>query len=414
LEAGRFTLPNGLRIVLVPDHRAPIFAYQTWFNVGSKHEDPERTGLAHLFEHLMFKGTKRFASGTFDREMERRGAQTNAATWVDWTHYTEALAARGDQETFTSELEVVKNERRMAVEDSLMGTLSELLMALVFEKHPYRWPTIGSMQHLEAASVADLEAFYKRHYAPNNATVVVVGDIDIEATLTLIVQKYAAIPAQPMTRPTLVAEPQQSGPRKVQISRPMVAPQVVIGYRAPAQNTAAYPLLEVLGEVLVSGDTARLYDRLVTREQIATEVNGFLAPFSEPGVFEFHITARPGADPERIVEMVQEELQRLQQGLAPQEMQKARNGMEVALFDTLKDVEGCAEAIGHFENNFNDFSLAFTSLDAYAHITAEQLAKVAREVFTPSGRCVVVALPEAEGDNGADEDDDEEGEDDAS
>jgi zinc protease len=413
LEAGRFVLPNGLKIVLVPDHRAPIFVYQTWFNVGSKHEDPGRTGLAHLFEHLMFKGTKRFPSGTFDHEMERRGAQTNAATWVDWTHYTEALAARGDnlatvvefesdrmtgllidQETFASELEVVKNERRMSVEDSLVGTLSERLMALIYKVHPYRWPTIGSMAHLEATSIADLETFYRRFYAPNNATVVVVGDLDLAVVLTLLAEKYAAIPSQPVPPPPRVAEPKQEGARHASLSRPMVAPQIMVGYRAPAQNTPLYPALEIVAEALVSGDTARLYDRLVTREQVASEVSGFLAPFAEPGMFEFHITARPDADPERVAELVHEELGRLQSGLSSQEIEKARNGLEVALYETLKDVEGCAEAVGHFETNYGDFALAFTSLEAYAAVTDAQIRRVAAEVFVAEGRCVVVAVPD--------------------
>lgn len=413
LEAGRFTLANGLKIVLVPDHRAPIFAYQTWFNVGSKHEDPERTGLAHLFEHLMFKGTKRFQSGTFDREMERRGAQTNAATWVDWTHYTEALAARGDnlatvvdfeadrmqglivdRDTFTSELEVVKNERRMSVDDSLMGTLSEQLMALMFQKHPYRWPTIGSMAHLEAATLQDLEAFYKRYYAPNNAAVVIVGDIDLTSTLALLAKHYTPIPSQKVTAPKRDPEPAQTAPREVTLKRPMVAPQLVIGYRAPAQDSELYPALEILGEALISGDTARLYDRLVTREQLASDVSGFLAPFAEPGLFEFHITARPGADPQRIVAIVDEELARLPQGLTAQEQQKARHGLELGLYDGLKDVESCAEALGHYETIFGDFSLAFQVLESYAKVNEETLARAAREVFTPNQRSVVMALPD--------------------
>ena len=226
LSVGRFALENGLGMLVLSDDRAPVFAYQTWFGVGSKHEDPQRTGLAHLFEHLMFKGTRNHRPGEFDREMERRGTQTNAATWVDWTYYTETLAARGDnlatvirfeadrmtellidEATFKSELEVVKNERRLSVEDSVSGLLSEKLYATAFTVHPYRWPTIGAMQHLEAARIDELVQFYRTHYAPNNATVVVAGAIDVAETLTLLARAYGPLSPQPLPKRDLPNEP---------------------------------------------------------------------------------------------------------------------------------------------------------------------------------------------------------------
>ncbi|HET6343593.1 MAG TPA: pitrilysin family protein [Myxococcota bacterium] len=416
LSAGRFALPNGLKIVLVPDHRAPIFAYQTWFKVGSKHEDPERTGIAHLFEHLMFKGTKRFATGTFDAEMERRGAQTNAATWVDWTYYMEALAARGDnlatvidfeadrmtglvldRETFLSELEVVKNERRMSVEDSLSGLLGEQLLALAYTTHPYRWPTIGSMAHLEAASLTELERFYRAFYAPNNATVVLVGDVEPEAALRELVRGYGKLEAQAIDPRPWTPEPPQTAARERTVRRPMVAPQLVIGYHAPAQGTAPYAACEMLTEALVSGDTARLYERLVTREGLASEVGGFLSPFAEPGLFELHVTARPDADPRACLRVVQEELDALPRGLTKNELDKARNGLELSLIDTLKDVEGCAEALGHHETNFGDFGRAFAAGAQYAAVTPADLAATAASVFQVTNRSVVIGVPAAAG-----------------
>ena len=412
LAAVRYRLPNGLTLLVVPDDRAPIFAYQTWFRVGSKDEDPQRTGLAHLFEHLMFKGTRKYASGVFDREMEKRGAQTNAATWVDWTYYTQSLSTRGDNlatvidfeadrmtglvldaQTFASELEVVKNERRMSVDDSVPGTLSEQLVALAFTKHPYRWPTIGSMQHLEAASLADLELFYRTHYAPNNATVVLVGHVELVPALTMLARGYGALAAQPPVRRGPWSEPAQLTSRHKVIRRQLLAPQMVVGYHAPAQNDPAFIALEVLAETLVSGDTARLYNRLVTHEGIATDVGGFLSPFAEPGLFEFHITARPDVDPQRILAILQEELDAIQQGLRPAELNKARHGLELARLESLKDVEGCAEALGHFETNYGDFSLALTRGDAYAQITEPMLRQAAAATFKITQRNTVLALP---------------------
>ncbi len=412
VAAGRLRLPNGLTLIIAPDHRAPIFAYQTWFRVGSRNEDPERTGLAHLFEHLMFKGTRKFASGTFDKEMERRGAQTNAATWVDWTYYTEALAARDDnlatvvdfesdrmtqllldEATFKSELEVVKNERRMSVEDSVGGILSEQLMALAFEKHPYRWPTIGSMAHLEAASIADLQQFYKRHYCPSNATVVLAGDVELEPTLALLARGYGGLASGQATSPPRPAEPVQKVPREVTFERPIMAPQMVIGYRAACQSDPHFAALEMLAEILVSGDTGRLYQRLVVQEQIATDISGHVYPFAEPGLFEFHMALRPDADPKVAQEMLQAELDACAADVCAEELDKARNSLELGVLESLKDVEGRAEALGHFETNERDFGLAFRQTETFARQDLATLQKACRATFQRSSRNTVIALP---------------------
>lgn len=410
--AGRFTLANGLSIILLPDERAPVFAYQTWFKVGSRNEDPHRTGLAHLFEHLMFKGTKTHATGTFDREMEQRGAQTNAATWVDWTYYTEALASRGDnlatvidfesdrmvnlvldEDTFRSELEVVKNERRMSVDDSVGGMLSEQLMSLAYQAHPYRWPTIGSMSHLEEATLTDLERFYRAYYAPNNATVVIVGSFELTDTLTRLAKAYGPLASQPVRHAALPQEPVQSEGRQLTLHRPMLAPQLVIGYHAPAQDTPAFAALEILCDTLVEGDTARLYERLVTVEKIATEVSGYVLPFADPGLFELHIMAHPDADPAHIIRVVQEELDHLSEGISPAERDKASNGLELGIYETLRDVEGCAEAIGHHATTEGDFTRAFTQAERYQAVTDADLRTVAQHVLRRSNRSVVLALP---------------------
>ncbi|MCK5690775.1 insulinase family protein, partial [Myxococcota bacterium] len=265
LKAARFRLGNGLRALLMVDPRAPVFAYQTWFHVGSKNENPERTGLAHLFEHLMFKGTQTHPAGVFDKEMERRGTQTNAATWVDWTYYTQSLAARGDNlealmgfesdrmqnlllddETFTSEMEVVKNERRMVVDNSVSGTLNEALFETAYKEHSYRWPTIGKMEHLEETTLEDARDFYQAHYTPNNATVVIVGDINLVQTLKLLAKYYGAIPARSPQKSVIKEEPVQTEERRVVIQRPMAATQVVMAFHVPDQRHDDYAPLEFL------------------------------------------------------------------------------------------------------------------------------------------------------------------------
>ena len=415
LVVARFCLANGLRVVLAPDDQAPVFAYQTWFGVGSKHEDPQQTGLAHLFEHLMFKGTHRFPTGTFDREMERRGAQTNAATWVDWTYYTQAMAARGDNlatligfesdrmhnlvldaATFQSELEVVKNERRMAVEDNVAGMLDEALAALAYTAHPYRWPTLGSMAHLEAVDLAALRAFYRRHYVPNNATLVLVGALEPVDTLMQLARAYGPLEARPLAPASWPVEPAQPAQRQRQIACDVLSAQLLVGYHAPAQGDPDYPALELLAEILVGGDSARLYQDLVVSLQLASDVDGGAAPFAEPGLFQFDLQLRPGVSARAALAALQAALDRLGAELVPAELDKARCQLELSMFEGLRDVEGRAEALGHHETNAGDFSLGLTQMAAYGQATLADLRRVAAAVFALHRRNVVLGHPAGE------------------
>jgi len=208
----RWKLDNGLTVLLLVDASAPVASYHTWFKVGSRHEKPGKTGLAHLFEHLMFNETENLKAGTFDRKLEENGAETNAATWVDWTYYHESLPADRIKLAVTleaermarlvlrepqvkSEKEVVANERRYRVDDDVEGTANELLYKAAFSEHPYGWPTIGWMADIQGFTPEDCAAFYRTYYAPNNATVVVVGDVRERDLLLSIREAYGAIPA---------------------------------------------------------------------------------------------------------------------------------------------------------------------------------------------------------------------------
>lgn len=413
LEAARFRLTNGLRIVVMADPRAPVFAYQSWFDVGSRDESPDRTGLAHLFEHLMFKGTHKHPSGTFDREMERRGSETNAATWVDWTYYTAALTTAGnnletivdfesdrmqglvlDEASFRSELEVVKNERRMSVDNAIGGFLTERLHQLAFTAHPYRWPTIGAMEHLESATLEHVQQFYQRFYVPNNAVVVVVGDVSPVKVLTNVARAYGKIAACPFKRPQRPVEPRQREGRQEVVQRPIVAPQMVVGYHARAQSDAGYAALEVLNEVLSAGDSGRLYQRLVVEKALASDIAGYVHPFGEPGLYEVAMTLRPGVAWEQALDAVQGTLDDVARTVRPPELDKARNGLELTAWESLGDAEGCAEALGHHEVTEGDFGLAFRWITRSQSVASEALVEVADDVFRPDNRTVVAALPE--------------------
>ena len=419
MTAARFGLTNGLKVVLMRDRRAPVFTYQTWFRVGSRNEKPGQTGLAHLFEHLMFKATSRNPAGTFDREMESRGSETNAATWVDWTYYTQALVSVADnfetvvgfetdrmtgllldEETFRSELEVVKNERRMCIDDSVSGTLTESLYRVAFGSHAYGWPTLGSMEHLEASSTNDLKQFYQAYYAPNNATVVVVGDLDFEIALGILAKAYSSIPSQviPKYVPALLAEPDNL--ELIRLTRPISAPQIAVGFLGLAQSDPLYPALEILTELLVNGESSRLYRRLVIEESLALDISGYLTPFAERGLVEFSIVVRPGIKPEHLLGVFQEELDELARvELSKDEIAKARNSLELSWLMSVRTAEGFAEALGHYESNYGDYSLAFGVSEGWAQVDSLKCNELAARIFESVKRvAIVVDAPNSEED----------------
>ncbi|MEL6548192.1 MAG: pitrilysin family protein [Myxococcota bacterium] len=347
-----------------------------------------------------------------DREMELRGAQTNAATWVDWTYYHQTLAARGDnlrtvmtfeadrlanlrfdRETFDSELEVVRNERRMSVDDSALGALGEAVYATAFECHPYRTPTIGKGEHLEATTLEQVREFYRAHYAPDQTVVVIAGDIDPQETLNLVVEHYGTLSPSGQKLPSLPPEPVQREERRVEIARPVNVPYVNVAYHIPGQLDPSFPSLEVASEVLFVGDNARLYRRLVTEERLASDVEGYLTPFAEPGLCEVFVTLREEVHLERAVEIVQEELERLPETLTIEELEKAKNGLELAYYEDLRDADGMAEALGHFEVAHNDYRRAFDGAARFQAVSQDSVSAICRSVFQVKNRTIGVLRP---------------------
>src|SRR5580698_3284269 len=247
----RYRLDNGLTVLLLVDASAPVACYHTWFKVGSRHERPGKTGLAHLFEHLMFNETENLKAGTFDRKLEENGAETNAATWVDWTYYYESLPADRvklavqleaermahlvlREPQVASEKEVVANERRYRVDDDVEGVANELLYKTAFTSHPYHWPTIGWMDDIKGFTPEDCTAFYKTYYAPNNATVVVVGDVRERTLLQWIQAEYGAIPSASIPPEDVNPEPPQVDERRLELRKPTASEKLLVAYKGPA------------------------------------------------------------------------------------------------------------------------------------------------------------------------------------
>jgi zinc protease len=428
VTAKRFRLPNGLGLIAVIDRRAPIVALQTWFRVGSRHERPGATGMAHLFEHLMFGQTQGLPPGEFDRLVERTGGESNAATWVDWTYYRLSLPARDlplgvrleaermqhlvlEHTPVESERDVVTNERRERVEDDVDGWLDEQLMAQAFTQHPYRWPTIGWMEDIRALSLQDIRSFYRQWYAPNLATIVCVGDFDEHALLELVAQHYAAIPPgdAPTAKDEAVVEPPQTRERIVRAPKPIATDRLLVGYKAPGQDDPDWATLEIVATILAGCPSARLYRRLVIKSEVASSVDAQLTPFRDPSLMRLAVTAARGHTADEILGIIDQELaDMMERPPLPAEVEKAKALAETDFWSALVDVDGRAEALGHYETALGDFRKVNTIAQRLAAVTVEDVARVVRAYLRPERRTIVIATPE---DPDIDEEEDNEGDD---
>jgi zinc protease len=426
VTARRYRLDNGLGLIAAIDRRAPIVALQTWFRVGSKNERPGATGMAHLFEHLMFGQTETLPPGELDRLIERTGGETNAATWVDWTYYKMSLPARDlalgirleaermqhlvlEPTPVEAERDVVTNERRERVEDDVDGWLDEQLMAHAFTQHPYRWPTIGWMEDIRALALPEIRAFYRTWYAPNNATIVCVGDFDDGELRDLIAQHYGHI--SPATLPALTrdAEPEQTRERIVRAPKPIATDRLLVGYKAPGQDDPDWAVLEIISTLLAGCPSARLYRRLVIEREAASSVDAQLTPFADPSLLRLAVTTARGHDAAEIVQTIDREIAELiEHPPSAAEVEKAKALAETDFWSSLVDVDGKAEALGHYETALGDFRRLGVIAERLTAVTADDVARVVRAYLLPARRTIVIAEPEAEDPEEPDDEDDEE------
>jgi zinc protease len=422
LVARRYRLGNGLGLVAAIDRRAPIVALQTWYRVGSRHERPGATGMAHLFEHLMFGQTEKLPPGELDRLVERIGGETNAATWVDWTYYKMSLPARDlplgirveaermqhlvlEPAQVEAERDVVTNERRERVEDDVDGWLDEQLMAHAFTLHPYRWPTIGWMEDIRALALPDIRAFYKTWYAPNNATIVCVGDFDDAELRALVASHYEAIAPAELPAAASTAEPEQTRERVVRAPKPIATDRLLVGYKAPGQDDPDWAALEIVATMLAGCPSARLHRRLVIEREAASSVDAQLTPFRDPSLVRLAVTCARGHRADEVLATIDRELAALADASPAalvSEVDKARAIAETDFWSQLVDVDGKAEALGHFETAQGDFRKLDAMAARLAAVTAEDVARVARGYFVPAQRTIVIAEPEADEDEGDD------------
>ena len=415
----RYELENGLKLLLLCDPSAPVVSYHTWYGVGSRHEQPGKTGLAHLFEHLMFNETENLPKGEFDRTLEAAGGEVNAATWVDWTFYYEnvpsselALVVRLEAERMQrlvlrepqvqSEKEVVANERRYRVDDDVEGAVNELLYKTAFTVHPYHWPTIGWMEDIEGFTTKDCETFYSTYYAPNNATIAVVGDFDEAALLDIVQGHYGSIPRAVLPQHLFQHEPEQTSERRVEIEKPTPTEKLSVGYKSPGLGEADYAALTVLNEVLFGGKSSRLYRALISGAELAGEARGSIAPSRDPGLYEIWVSLREERTAEEALAVVDAALTTISSELvADSELEKAKNRLELGFLHGMETASGKAEQIGFYETVLGDAGRIFGQLEAYRQVTAGEVREVAKKLLGTHRRTTILVRAKPELDDEA-------------
>lgn len=402
-----FELANGLDVLIMEDHSAPLLSYQTWFKVGSSFEKKGHTGIAHLFEHLMFKGTKQYPHEVFDRLLEQAGAQTNAATWLDWTFYYEnlpatqlELAARLEsdrmqnliltEEQLASEREVVKNERRLRVDNDPDGKMDEALFELLFPNHPYGRPTIGYMEDLDRLTLEEIIQFYRTYYSASNATLVIVGDVKVLDVLRTVLRYYGHMPRVEVPPNNPEPEAEQSGLREVTLFMPVATEKAKIAFRAaPATSDDQYAL-EVVNEILFTNESSRVHKLLVEEMGLASEVDGGYEPLSLYGVFIVDLVLNEGKDAGIAVNTVLTEMERLaDEGPTQVELERARNRAEASFRRALSTIGSRATQLGVHHVTAGDFKRLFRYVNGVSAVTPEDVRRVVSLYLTRSKACVV-------------------------
>ena len=408
------TLPNGLTVVLLEDHSTPIAHVQIWYHVGSKDERAGRTGFAHLFEHMMFKGSKNVEPEAHTSYIASVGGQSNAYTLEDVTVFWETAPAqylplmlwleadrmatlRVDDDAFQRERLVVKEERRMKVENQPYGRLSELIYDQAFTVHPYKHPIIGSMEDLEAASIDDVRAFFRTYYVPTNATLTIVGDFEPDQALRMVEQYFGRIPRPQNAVPRDIAvEPPMTKEKRVTLEQPWPLPAVVVAHHITYDgNPDSYPL-HMASKILSDGQSSRIYRKLVYETGLALTAFGGGNIIEHPNLFFAVGIVQPGHTPEEVEKALIAELDRMvSEPVSAHELERAKNQFARDYILGRETIQEKATQLAHAAVIHNDIRTADGEFDIFQRITAEDIQRVARKYFTPTNRLVLTIMPRA-------------------
>ena len=407
-----YDLPNGLHVILHEDHSTPIVAVDIWYHVGSKNEDPERTGFAHLFEHMMFQGSANVKKAEHMAYIQKAGGTFNGSTNWDRTNYFQVVPSNQlelvlwlesdrmmslnvNQENLDNQREVVKEERRWRVDNRPYGTQWEETFKRLFKVHPYKWPVIGYMEHLNAAKLEEVKKFFDTYYVPNNAVLVIAGDIDVEKTKNLVQKYFGDIPRgkYEIKRPNVVEPPLTQQVRDT-IYDNVRLPAVFIAFRIPKDGERDFYALDLLANVLGSGRSSRLYQKLVYEKRIAQNVNVYAIGMEDAGVFKIDAYCSIGHEPEEVEREIWNEIEKIHRELITEkELQKVKNQTESQTLSNYQTVLSKADQLAHYYVIHGNTDEINHELDKILSITREEIRDSAVKYLRPENSVVLYYLP---------------------
>ncbi len=406
------TLKNGLRVQLVQDRSVPVIALNMAYDVGSKDERKGLTGFAHLFEHMMFKGSENVGDGEHFYQIFTNGGVMNGTTSADITLYYQTLPANQlelalfleadrmrsleiTQENLDNQRQAVQEERRLRIDNRPYGRSYERLIELLYDNFAYRHSPIGSMEDLNAASVEDVAKFFKTYYAPNNAVLTLVGDFDPKAATQLIRKYFEDIPRQPEPPRVELTEPPHSAERRDTIKDPLARmPHMFVVFRTVPGNTPDHHAMEVLSSILQDGDSSRLYQKLSKERELVAGVGGTADERIGTGSLMISATVRPGVKPEDVETAIYEEIERLKREPAAEwEIQKAKNATQIGYFDDIRSASSRATMLGSLTVKFDDPNLINTKVEKLNAVTAKDVQRVAKQYLIDKNRIVLLTMP---------------------
>jgi zinc protease len=408
------TLKNGMKILVQEDRSIPNAAMYVFYRIGSRNERPGTTGISHFFEHMMFNGAKKYGPGQFDRVMEAAGGRNNAYTSYDVTVYQDWFPSTSleliydleadrirdlsfDPQMIKSEREVVASERRTSVDSNNFGILNEQLWAAAFTAHPYQWPVIGWMVDIENWKMEDLKHHFEMGYSPSNATMIVAGDVRADEIFKLAEKYIEPIPSHDPPPKVTTQEPEQLGERRVIVKKFAQLPILMIGYHVPQTSSPDYYALQVLQTILFSGQSSRMYQRIVDKDQLAIAIDGSFEFSIDPTLFTITAQPKEAVKPETIESTVYDELEKVKaQSVSDQELEKAKNILLATFYRQMKTIDGRANTLGTFEVFFGDYNKLFSAAADYGKVTKDDVRRVAQKYFGEKNRTVATLTPEAE------------------
>lgn len=410
-----YDLDNGLHVILHQDNTVPVVATAVMYHVGSKDEDPERTGFAHFFEHLLFEGTENIARGDWFKIVSSNGGTNNANTTQDRTYYFELFPSNNlelglwmesermlhpviNEIGVETQNEVVKEEKQLRMDNAAYGQWIREVFKNLFKKHPYRWTVIGSMEHLDAATLDEFIAFNKKYYVPNNAVLVVAGDIDVPKTKKMVKDYFGSIPAGEPIEHIFLMEDEITKEIEASFEDPNIQiPAVFIAYKTPSMITRDARVLDMISSILSDGKSSRLYKKLVDDEKKALQVTAFNYALEDYGAYI--VLALPLGENtlDDLVNAIDEEIIDLQDNLiSERDLQKLHNKFENNFINANSSIAGIAHSLAKYYLLYDDTNLINTEIDIYNSITREEIRAVAKKYLKPNKRLVLDYLPETE------------------